>query len=501
MPPSPPYGKLLARVKEIGHIVSAAAVLGWDQQCYMPAGGAAERAEQLALLSTIAHERFTASETGDLLAAAETEAAAQDPDSDERLTLRVLRRDYDQSVKIPTSLVAELAKAEALGHEVWVKARAESNFAHFAPSLEKILELSRRKADYLGYTAHPYDALLDQYEPGATSAEVERIFAELRVGLVELVRHIKSRPAADDTPLRRNFPADAQKAFGEAIIAKMGFDFGRGRQDRAVHPFCTSFGKDDVRITTRFETNWLPSALMGTIHETGHALYEQGFRAEDDNTPLSGAVSLGIHESQSRLWENVVGRSHGFWEVYYKPLQAAFPGVLDDVTLDGFYRAINKVEPSFIRVEADEATYCLHIMLRFEIEKRMIAGTLAVKDVPAAWNALMEEYLGITPPDDAHGCLQDVHWSSGLFGYFPTYALGTMLASQLFDKATGDHPEIVSDLAKGEFASLLGWLRTHVHAPGRRYLPRELVERVCGEPAQSRSYLNYLNTKFRAIYG
>ena len=495
------YAKLLARTKEIGHIISATAVLGWDQQCYMPPGGAAERAEQLAVLGTIAHERFTSDETGTLLAAAEAETAEQDPDSDERLAVRVLRRDFDQAVKIPSSLVAELAKAETLGHEVWVRARAESDFARFAPALETILDLSRQKAGYLGYTAHPYDALLDQYEPGATSAEVDRIFTELRVGLVELVQYVASRPPLDDSPLRRDFPADAQKAFGEAVIGKMGFDSGRGRQDRAVHPFCTSFGKDDVRITTRFEKNWLPSALMGTIHETGHALYEQGFLAKDDNTPLSGAVSLGVHESQSRLWENVVGRSRGFWEVYYPQLQAAFPGTLDDVSLDAFYRAINTVKPSFIRVEADEATYCLHIMLRFEIEKRMIDGSLAVKDVPEAWNALVKEYLGITPPNDAQGCLQDVHWSSGLFGYFPTYALGTMLASQLFDKATSDHPAILTDLAQGEFASLLTWLRTHIHAPGRRYLPAELVQRVCGEPAQSRSYLNYLNTKFRAIYG
>ena len=495
------YDKLMARCKEIGHIASAAAVLGWDQQCYMPTGGTAERAEQLAVLGTIAHERFTATETGTLLAAAEAEARDLGTDSDERLTLRAVRRDYDLAVKIPSSLVAELAKAETLGHEVWVKARAENDFAHFAPTLEKLLELSRRKADYLGYVTHPYDALLDQYEPGMTTAEVDRVFGELRAGLVELVRHIKSRPQQDDSPLRRGFPEAGQLAFGEAIIKKMGFDFRRGRQDKAVHPFCTSFGKDDVRITTRFEADWLPAALMGTIHETGHALYEQGFQMKDDFTPLSGPASLGIHESQSRLWENLVGRSRVFWDVYYGDLRKAFAGTLDDVSVDAFYRAINKVEPSYIRVEADEATYCLHIMLRFEIEKRMVAGELAVKDVPGAWNTLMEEYLGIAPDSDANGCLQDVHWSAALFGYFPTYALGTMLSSQLYDKATGDHPNIATDLERGEFDSLLLWLRENVHAPGRRYFPAELVERVCGEPAQSRSYLRYLNTKFRAIYG
>ncbi|MBC8140188.1 MAG: carboxypeptidase M32 [Armatimonadetes bacterium] len=494
------YAKLLARMKEIGHLSSAAAVLGWDQQCYMPPGGAPERAEQLALLGTLAHEKFTDESTGALLAAAEAEVALLDDGSDEKLTLRVLRRDYDQAVKIPASLVAELAKAEALGHEVWVQAREKSDFAHFAPTLEKILELSRQKAQYLGYEDHPYNALLDRYEPGATVAQVDRVFAELRGGLVELVAYIKTRPQVSDKPLRRGFPEQGQRTFAEAVIAKMGFDFDRGRQDKAVHPFCTSFGKDDVRITTRYETDWLPAALMGTIHETGHALYEQGFQEKDTNTPLGGAVSLGIHESQSRLWENIVGRSRAFWDIHYGELQLTFPGALDDVSVNDFYRAINKVEPSFIRVEADEATYCLHVMLRYEIEKRMVAGELAVADVPGAWNALMEEYLGVTPDSDANGCLQDVHWSSGLFGYFPTYALGTMLASQLYDKATGDNPQIKTDLNKGEFASLLAWLRTNVHAPGRRYLPAELVERVCGEPAQSRSYLKYLNDKFRAIY-
>ena len=494
------YQNLLARTKEIGHISSAAAVLGWDQQCYMPHGGATERAEQLAILGTIAHERFTDDTTGSLLQAAEAEVAGLDADSDERLTVRVLRRDFDQAVKIPASLVAQLAKAETLGHEVWVKARAASDFHHFAPTLEHLLDLSRQKAQYLGYAAHPYDALLDQYEPGATAAQVDGIFAELRTGLVELVQFIKSRPQVDDSPLRRDFPEAGQKAFGEAVIKKMGFDFERGRQDKAVHPFCTSFGKDDVRITTRYEQSWLPAALMGTIHETGHALYEQGFQPKDDFTPLSGAVSLGIHESQSRLWENVVGRSRAFWDVHYSDLRSAFPGTLDDVLVADFYRAINKVEPSFIRVEADEATYCLHIMLRFEIEKRMIAGELAVKDVPEAWNALVKDYLGITPDTDADGCLQDVHWSAALFGYFPTYALGTMLSSQLYDTAIVQNPAIASDLKSGEFASLLHWLRENVHAPGRRYLPAELVQRVCGEPAQSRSYLKYLNDKFRAIY-
>ena len=495
------YNALLARLAEIGHIQTSSAVLGWDQQCYMPPGGAPERAEQLAVLGKIAHQMYTSDETRRLLEESERETAGLDGDSDEKLTLRVVRRGFDKSTKIPTKLVMELAKATAIGHETWVKARAESDWPQFAPTVEHLIDLARQVADAYGYEDRAYDALLDQYEPGMKTVQVEQVFDALRPGLVALVKDLAAAPPIDDSLLHRGFDAHQQKAFGEFIVAKMGYDFGRGRQDRAVHPFCTSFGRNDVRITTRFDENWLPCALMGTIHETGHALYEQGFDPKDDFTPLSNAASLGFHESQSRLWENIVGRSRGFWNVYYGDLQKHFPGVLDDVNVETFYKAINRVEPSLIRVEADEVTYCLHIMLRFEMEKGMIDGSIAVKDVPEVWNAKMQEYLGITPPNDAEGCLQDVHWSGASFGYFPTYALGTILSAQLFDKATADNPAITSDLASGEFDSLLTWLRTNVHKQGSRYLPAELVQRVCGEPAKSQPYLNYLNTKFRAVYG
>jgi carboxypeptidase Taq len=492
------YEQLTARIAEIGHLHEALAVLGWDQQCYMPAGAAGARANQLGTLGKLVHERFTADETGTLLAAAEAEGHA--PDSDAGLTLRVVRRNYDQRVKIPARLVEELARETTLGHEVWVHARTTNNFAHFAPTLEKILDLSRQQAEALGYTTTPYDALLDQYEPGAKSAEVARVFTELRPGLIELLEFIKAAPAIDDSPLRRDFDEATQVAFGEKVIARLGFDFTRGRQDKAVHPFCTSFSRHDVRITTRVEKNWLPCALMGTIHETGHGLYEQGFAPGDDGTALSGAASLGVHESQSRLWENIVGRSRAFWAIFYPELQAAFPGTLDDVSLDTFYRSINTVQPSLIRVEADEVTYNLHVLLRFELEKALLEGALAVKDLPEAWNEKMRSYLGIVPPTDSLGCLQDVHWGSGLIGYFPTYSLGTLLSAQLFDTALARNPSIASDLEKGEYTSLLTWLRENVHYAGSRYLPHELVERVCGEPAQSRSYLRYLNEKFRALY-
>jgi len=494
------YNLLIARLAEIGHLNTALAVLGWDQQCYMPPGGAGERAEQFAALGKIAHERFVSDETASLLEKAEAEASSEDPDSDARLTLRAVRRDYDKRVKLPTRLVEALAKETTLAHEIWVHARATNDFAHFAPTLDKLLGLSREVAEAFGYQDRLYDALLDQYEPGMKTIEVERVFDELRPGLVSLVKDLADSPPIDDSILKRDFNEGQQLAFGEYVVKKLGFDFTRGRQDKAVHPFCTSFSRNDVRITTRFDRNWLPCALMGTIHETGHALYEQGFDPKDDNTPLSNAASLGFHESQSRLWENIVGRSRAFWDVFYPGLQRHFPGVLDDVDVARFYRAINKVEPSLIRVEADEVTYPLHIMLRFELEKDLLAGSLAVADLPEAWNEKMRDYLGIVPASDADGCLQDVHWSGAAFGYFPTYALGTMLSAQLYEKALLDDANILGDLKKGEYASLLEWLRENVHKPGRRYLPAELTERICGEPPQSRSYLKYLNDKFRDVY-
>lgn len=494
------YKALLGRLAEIGHITGAQGLLHWDQQCYMPPKGIVGRAQQLAVLGKISHEMIVADETRKLLEEAESEVASLDPESDEALTLRVVRRDFDQATKIPTPLVVEMAKATAEGHEIWAKARQQKEWSQFSPTLSHLLSLSRQVADCLGYEKHPYDALLDQYEPGMTIAEVDRVFGELRPGLVELVKRIADAGPVDDSCLKRDFPEEQQEVFSKTVVKRLGYDFEAGSLDVAVHPFCIGFGRNDVRITTRYMKNWIPCSVMGSIHEAGHAMYEQGFDPKDDFTPLSNATSLGFHESQSRLWENIVGRSRAFWEIFYPELQKAFPGVVDDVSLDTFYRAINKVEPSFIRVEADEVTYNLHILLRFEIEKALFDKVLTVEDVPAAWNAKMQEYLGITPPDDSEGCLQDVHWSGAMFGYFPTYSLGTLLSAQLYDRARKDNPSIETDLANGEYISLLSWLREKVHHPGRRYLPTELVQRICGEPAQSRSYLNYLTAKYGDLY-
>ncbi len=492
--------KHLADVIHLGH---AAGVLGWDQQVNMPPGGAAARAEQLATLSRITHEMFVSDGTGRLLEEAEAEVKDADYDSDEAALVRVVRHDYDLATRVPTSLVEELARTTTQAHEVWAKARAENDFPAFVPTLEKILDLKRQEAEALGYTDRMYDALLDQYEPHMKTADVERLFDELREELVPFVAQIfDNLDAVDDSPVKQSYDIDKQAEFGLKVIKQIGYDLERGRQDKSVHPFTTEFSINDVRITTRYDEDWMPSALFGSIHEAGHALYEQGSDPALESTFLAGGTSLGVHESQSRLWENIVGRSRAFWGVFYEDLQALFPQQLGAVDVESFYKAINAVSRSQIRVEADEVTYNLHIMMRFELEKDLLEGRLAVPDLRDAWNAKMESYLGITPEDDGkHGVLQDVHWSSGLVGYFPTYSLGNFLSVQYWDKAIQDVPSIPDDIAKGDFSSLLDWLRENIHRHGRKYWPAELTERVTGEPIQVRSFMRYLKDKYTDIYG
>ena len=489
---------------EIRAIHDAAAVLGWDQQTYMPPGGAGARAEQLAVLGAIGHRMETDDETLRLLEGAEREAGDLTGDGDEAAYLRTARRDFDHAAKLPTALVAEIARVTALAYEEWTQARAASDFPRFAPWLEKVLDLNRQVAGHLGFEGEMYDALLDQYEPGMKTAQVRALFEAIKPTLIGLVRDIAARGpgAVDASILTREFPEDRQKKFGEKVVSALGFDWARGRQDKAVHPFCTSFTRGDVRITTRFDTHFLPMALFGSMHETGHALYEQGVAPRYDGNVLGGGASLGVHESQSRLWENLVGRSRAFWRHFYPDLQAAFPEALGDVTPDAWYRAINKVEPSLIRVEADEVTYNLHILLRFEMETDLLAGRVSVADAPEAWNAKMQEYLGLTPPDDAQGILQDVHWSGGSFGYFPTYSIGNLLSVQFFDKADADlGGQVTEQVARGEFEPLRGWLAENIHQWGRKYLPNELVQRVTGGPLDPAPYLQYLKTKFGEVYG
>ncbi|MDE2666415.1 MAG: carboxypeptidase M32 [Acidobacteriota bacterium] len=493
--------RLKSRMAEVSDLKAAAALLSWDQQTYMPSGGAAARAEQIATLEKLAHGRFVSEEVGAWLEGAAAETQAHAYESDGASLVRLTRRDYDKACRIPPALVEELARQTSLGMEVWVKARSQSDFSQFQGPLQTLVDLQRELADCLGYRERRYDALLDQYEPGMKSADLDRLFADLKNGLVPLVQDISRKlDSVQDEVLRQRFPIDKQTTFGLEMAKEMGFDLSGGRQDQSVHPFCTSFSNRDVRITTRFDERFLPSALFGTLHETGHALYEQGVSTAFERTPLSGGTSLGIHESQSRLWENLVGRSRGFWKFAYPGLQRAFPQQLAGCSLEAFYRAINRVEPSLIRVEADEVTYNLHIMLRYELEAQLVEDNLPVADLPEAWNGRMRDYLGITPPNDALGVLQDVHWSHGLFGYFPTYSLGNLISVQLYDRAKREIPGIPAAIERGEFSPLLGWLRERVHCHGRKFMPAELVRRITGEDLRAAPFVNYLKAKYGEIY-
>lgn len=493
--------QLKARLREIGNIRAAVAVLNWDQQVYMPPGGATTRAAQLETLSKIRHEMFTAEETGRLLEEAEVEGADLDYDGDDASLLRAARRDYDQATKLPVDLVAEQASTSALAQTEWITARTNNDYATFAPWLEKQLDLARRRADYLGYEDCMYDALLDLFEPDMKTAQVAKVFDQLKTEQIAIVRAIAEQAdSVDESVLGGDFPEAQQYDFIMEIVPLLGYDLERGRLDTAVHPFCSSSSQDDVRITTRYNLNRLNAALFGSMHETGHALYEQGTDKTLFGTLLDDGTSLGVHESQSRLWENIVGRSRGFWRRFYPRLQEVFPNPFANVELEAFYRAINRVQPSLIRVEADEVTYNLHIIIRFEMENDLLEGKLSVADAPAAWNARYEEYLGLTPETDTLGILQDVHWSAGYIGYFPTYALGNLLSVQFYNKAVEENPDIPAQIENGEFGDLLAWMQTKIYTHGRKYLPTELIERVAGGAMDAGPYLAYLRQKYGDIY-
>ncbi len=483
---------------EIADLNAAVAVLGWDQNTYMPPGGAEARSHQLATLSKIAHLKFTSPETGKLIE--EIQKEGLDPESDDAALLRVVARDYEKATRVPPEFVAEFAQVTSRAHEAWVEAKGKSEFSIFRPHLEKIVELTRQYITFFPPADHPYDILLDNYEPGMKTAEVKEIFDQLRPRQVELIRAISERPQVEDSFLRLDYEKQKQWDFGVEVITRFGYDWKRGRQDESPHPFTTSFSVNDVRITTRFLPNDGVSALFSTMHEAGHALYEQGIAPAFERTPLASGASLAIHESQSRMWENLVGRSLPFWEHFYPRFRELFPAQLGNVDLMTFYKGINKVQPSLIRVEADEATYNLHIMLRLEIEIALVEGNLQVKDLPEYWNTKMQEYLGLTPPNDAQGVLQDIHWSMGFIGYFSTYALGNLISVQLWEKIHQDIPDLEDQIRRGEFGALLSWLREKVHRYGRKYEPQQLVQRITGSKITPEPYLRYLQQKFGAIY-
>ncbi len=488
---------ILAEVSDLGY---AAALLGWDQQTYMPSGGAEARGNQLALLGRLAHECGTSPELGKLLDELKPYAASLDPDSDDARLVKVAARTYDKATRVPSRHIVEFVQVTTLGQQAWVEARQKSDFSIFQPHLEKIVALRQEYASFFPNFDHPYDALLDDFEPGMKTAEVKVIFESLRPKQVELIKAIAAQPPVDDSFLHQPFDEKKQWSFGEEVITKFGYDWKRGRQDKAAHPFTTEFGINDVRITTRVEPNFLNPMLFGTMHECGHALYGQGAAPELERTGLEAGASLAVHESQSRMWENLVGRSLPFWEHFYPRLQEVFPQ-LAGIPLEKFYQGINKVQPSLIRVEADEATYNLHIMLRLEIEIALLEGKVAVKDLPALWNAKMQEYLGVIPPNDAMGVLQDIHWSGGSIGYFSTYALGNLISVQLWEKINQDIPDLTDQIRAGKFGFLLGWLHEKIHRHGAKFEPQELVQKVTGSKIDPAAYIRYLTKKFGEIYG
>jgi carboxypeptidase Taq len=495
------YAELLRRVKDHGLLSSCASVLGWDERTYMPRQGSAHRAEQMALLARLTHEMLTAPEVGELLGAVEGTALVRETDS-AAVNVREIRRFYDRAVKLPKRLVEELARVTTRAQQVWQEARQANDWAAFQPWLEKIVDLKRQEAQAIGFREAPYDALLDEYEPGATTAEITRVFAALRAELVPLVAAILAsgrRPPREI--LEREYPIDRQQVFGQAAAAAIGFDFDAGRLDVTTHPFCSGMGPGDCRITTRYHARHFNDAFFGILHEAGHGIYEQGLDPDHFGTPLGSAVSLGIHESQSRLWENQVGRSRPFWEHFFPRGRQVFLGALRDVSLDDFVFAINDVQPSYVRVEADEATYNMHIILRFELEQALVSGDLKPADAPVAWNEKFRRSFELTPPTDTLGCLQDIHWSMGGIGYFPTYTLGNLYAAQFMERARQDLGDLDSDFRRGEFSRLKGWLNEKIHRPGQRYRAADLCQRVTGRPLSPQPLLRYLRTKYAPLYG
>ena len=491
------YEIFMDKVAELADIGHAEGLLSWDQETYMPPKGAAMRARAQGTLAGLHHERLTAPELVGLVA----DLRGQVLEDDAAVNVREIGRSQDRALKIPKELVVELSQTESLSHEAWIEARQQAEFTLFQPWLEKILKLKKEVAERVGYEGTIYNALLDEYEPYARTEDIEPVFAELKEKLVPLVEKIT---ATEKFPAKgiidQDFAIAKQEELGRQVLADLGFDLEAGRLDVAVHPFCSGTSRDDVRLTTRYSADWLPGSLFGTIHEAGHGLYEQGLPADAVGTPAGGSVSLGIHESQSRLWENMVGRSRAFWTHYLPRLKALFPAQLQEIDLDSFYAAVNQVEPSLIRVEADEVTYNLHILLRFELERDLLEERVEVAELPSVWNERMQQYLGVRPPDDAQGVLQDVHWSFGLMGYFPTYTLGNLYGAQFFHQAQQDLPDLQAQIGRGELLNLKTWLNDKVHSRGSRLMAGELVEEVTGEKLNADYFTDYLQKKFGALY-
>jgi carboxypeptidase Taq len=496
------YEGLCRQARETALLASIQGLLEWDEQTKMPPAGGEYRAEQVAYLAGEIHRRQTTPQVGEWLEALVNSPLADEPHSETGTVIREMHREYGRKTRLPQALVEELSRTSVLGQQTWIRARKADDFSQFQPILERTLDLKRQEAAALGYTATPYDALLEDYEPGATTAEVAVVLADLREALTPLVEAIVgSGRRADVEVLTRDFPVAAQEAFGRQAAEAIGFDFAAGRLDVTAHPFCGGAGPCDVRLTTRYNARDFGDGFFSIIHETGHGLYEQGLPSEHFGLPTGEAVSLGIHESQSRMWENQVARSRAFWKHMLPQAARAFSPTLAGVGVDEFYAAINDVRPSLIRVDADEVTYNLHILIRFELERAMIEGDLAAGDLPGAWREKYERYLGVVSPTDADGALQDVHWSAGLFGYFPTYTLGNLYAGQFFAQANADLGDLGESLGRGEFRPLLDWLRDKIHSQGRRYSASQLAVRVTGQPLSHDAWMGQMRAKYGELYG
>ncbi|WP_041226062.1 carboxypeptidase M32 [Crinalium epipsammum] len=497
----PKLQELKTRLTEIRDIEAATSVLDWDQATYMPNGGAAARGRQISTLRQIAHEKFTNPTIGQLLEDLRPYAQSLPYDSTEASLIRITQRQYDRAVRVPSEFMAKLSRHRAESYTAWAEARSENNFAALQPFLEKTLEYSRELANFFPGYDHIADPLIDTADYGMKAAALRSLFSELRSQLVPIADAITSQSPADDSSLYQNFPEAQQLAFTEKLIAQMGYDFQRGRQDKTLHPFTTSFSIGDVRITTRVYENHIGQALFSSIHEMGHAMYEQGISPDFEGTPLADGTSSGVHESQSRLWENLVGRSRSFWKYAYPQLQTIFPNQLGNVSLEKFYRGINKVERSLIRTDADEITYNLHVMIRFDLELQMLEGSLAVRDLPDAWNARYESDLGILPPNNSEGVMQDVHWYAGLIGgMFQGYTLGNIMSAQFFDAALSNHPKIPTEIEQGNFTTLHNWLKMNIYQHGSKYSADELIKRVTGSPLTINPFIRYIKQKYGEIY-
>jgi carboxypeptidase Taq len=496
-----PFEQLRERMAELADLRNVSQLLDWDQQTMMPPRGALGRAEATATIQRISHDMFVSDDTGRLIEAAADRLNGTQPDSDEAALIRVVRRRWEKARRVPGQLAADLARAASVGQQAWIVARQQSNFSAFVPYLERNFELVRRYVDCFDEEECAYDALLDDYEPGARTGDVRRLFDELKAELRILIGLVGERSdRVDDSCLHGHFSVARQRELVMWLLELMGFNRASWRIDDAVHPFASGFGKHDVRITTRWDETFLPTSVYGAMHECGHGLYEAGVAQSLERTPLGHPESLGLHESQSRLWENMVGRGRPFCAALAPRIAQTFGGPVSDLDADTLFRAVNKVTPSLIRVEADELTYNLHIILRFELEQELVEGRLAIRDLPEAWNARYKEYLGVDVPDDANGVLQDVHWAAGLIGYFPTYALGNLIAGQLFERAHAEMPDLDAQLTAGELHGLREWLREHVHRYGAKFSTTELLQREVGGPIAVGPFVGYLKRKLSQVY-